>query len=128
MNISLQFANFSWSIPLYKLSDNILFQPMISGKINWFVHFTIQYLSLFSMGANKLLESFRLGCHDKSEKLLKVALGIINQANFSVKCFLEWYCSTLICCLMIYFVLYNSNPPEIYKTKYYNLCWLHQKR
>jgi hypothetical protein len=37
----------------YKLSDKILFQPMISGKINWFVHFTIQYLSLFSMGANK---------------------------------------------------------------------------
>jgi len=26
---------------------------MISGKMNSFVHFTIQYLSLFSMGANK---------------------------------------------------------------------------
>jgi hypothetical protein len=24
--------------------------------------------------------------------------------------------------------LNNSNPPEIYKNKYYNLCWLHQKR
>ena len=43
-----------------------------------------------------------------------MGLSILNQANFSVRGFLEWYCSSLVSCLMmlgIYFVSFCAMLP-----------------
>jgi hypothetical protein len=73
-------------------------------KVSHHIHIrpTVSQLTGYSIQHYVWTERFRVGGDDITDILLKVALNIINQATFSVRGVLEWYCSRLVGCLMMF--------------------------